>query len=237
MQIVQTNILFLPTAGLIVIIPSSLRLLLCSGLNTSLLQVWTALVRDNPSCAFPPFPAVHIVSRKFSPSLHQKAKAASTCSPPLQPIFLALPTPNREQSLFPSSLQQPCTYLHLCYSISSYPCPYSEQPQFFQPSHTGYVFEFSHHYSLDCFQLDHIPLEVWCPSLDTALQLRPSSTEELLCLPYYVQHCHCTSYFTLQEHGKIIHYQGESRLPLCQKWLFPYRKPKEDHTSCIGTKL
>lgn len=109
MQIVQTNILFLPTAGLIVIIPSSLTLLLCSGLNMSLLQVWTALGRDNQSHGFPPFPAAQIVSRKFSPLLHQKAKAASICSPPLQPIFLALSTVNIEKSLFPSSLQQPLT--------------------------------------------------------------------------------------------------------------------------------
>lgn len=55
MQIVQTNILFLPTAGLIVIIPSSLRLLLCSWSNTLHLQVWATLVRDNPSHGFPLF--------------------------------------------------------------------------------------------------------------------------------------------------------------------------------------
>lgn len=81
MQIVQTNILLLPTAGLIVIISSSLRLLLCSGSNTLLLQVWTALVRDNPSHAYSPFPTAQTAFCKFSPPLHQKAKAESVCSP------------------------------------------------------------------------------------------------------------------------------------------------------------
>lgn len=36
----------------------------------------------------------------------------------------------------------------------------------------------------------HVPLELQCLSLDTTLQLRPSSTEELFCLPYYVQQSH-----------------------------------------------
>jgi len=137
MQIVQTNILFLPTAGLIVSIPSSLRLLLCSGSNTLLLQVWTALVRDDLSCGFPPFLAAQIVSHKFSPLLQQKAKAVSVCSPPLQPIFLVLSTVNIEKSLFPSSLQQPLTSLYLCYCISSQSCLFSKQPRFFQPSLIG----------------------------------------------------------------------------------------------------
>lgn len=88
MQIVQTNILFLPTAGLIVIIPSSLRLLLCSWSNTLHLQVWTTLVRDNPSHGFSPFPTAQTVSHKFSPMLHQKVKFISIYSSPLAPLFL-----------------------------------------------------------------------------------------------------------------------------------------------------
>lgn len=119
MQIVQTNILFLPTAGLIVIIPSSLRLLLCSGSNMLLLQVWTALVRDNPSCRFPPFPAAQIVSRKFSPLLHLIREPRLHPSAVLRysPFFLSCPQSIYRRVYF----LPPCsTHLHSCiYVIAS----------------------------------------------------------------------------------------------------------------------
>lgn len=137
MQIVQTNILFLPTAGLIVIIPSSLRLLLCSWSNMLHLQVWTTLVRDNLSHGFPPF-------SQIQPNAPPESLYPCTVLH-YSPFFLFQSTvERREKSLFPPSLQQPLTWLHLCYCISSWSGLYSKQPQFFQPSFIGYVFKLSH---------------------------------------------------------------------------------------------
>lgn len=85
MQIVQTNILFLPTAGLIVIIPSSFGLLLCSGSNTFLLQVWIWIVDGQSKPWISPF--IHFLDSLPQFELvtlpNQKAKTISICSPPL----------------------------------------------------------------------------------------------------------------------------------------------------------
>lgn len=117
MQIVQTNILFLPTAGLIVIIPSSLKLLLCSWSNMLHLQVWTTLMRDNLSHGFPPFPTAQIVSHKFSPVLHQKVKSISAVLH-YSPFFFSSP-----QSIYRRVYFLPlCSnHLHNCICVTASP--------------------------------------------------------------------------------------------------------------------
>lgn len=111
MQIVQTNILFLPTAGLIVIIPSSLRLLLCSALDhvTFTGVDCTGEGQSELWISFFLYFSDHLAQIQPAAPPNQKANAAPICSPPLQPIFLVPSTINIEKSLFPSSLQQPLT--------------------------------------------------------------------------------------------------------------------------------
>lgn len=86
MQIVQTNILFLPTAGLIVIIPSSFGLLLCSGSNMFLLQVWIWIAEGQSKLWISFF--IHFLDNCLPQSElvtlpNQKAKTTSICSPSL----------------------------------------------------------------------------------------------------------------------------------------------------------